>query len=400
MMKQRRFDIDWLRVGAMLVLFFFHNARFFDYSDWHLKNPDKSLGFTIFYIFISQWIMPLFFLLSGSGSWFALEFKNSKSYIIDRIKRLLVPYYLVGFLVLIPPQYYFEQASHGRFVGNFFQLIPQYFNLPYKPQLFGFYLGFHPNFLAYWGGHLWFLRYLFMLSFISLPVMLYLKSESGRKLISKIANLCCHRGGILLFLIPIALTNLALRPVFPDYLSWADFALWLVCFLIGYLIPADDRFNLAIKKNSWISLVLGLFAFAGGLLVYVLKIPAFSKAISLHAGYNISYSIYLTLGSVIGWCWLAFILSIGAKFLNFNNRLLSYGNEAVLPFYILHQTIILSVGYFVIQSSLNCILKYIVISSTSFILIILIYELLIRRFNIMRFLFGMKKHNTQMNGTR
>jgi hypothetical protein len=81
---------------------------------------------------------------------------------------------------------------------------------------------------------------------------------------------------------------------------------------------------------------------------------------------------------------------MSTKFLNFNNKILSYCNEAVLPFYILHQTIILTVGFFVIQWRLNIMLKYLVISTSSFALIMVIYELLIRRFNIIRFLFGMK----------
>lgn len=40
-MKQRRYDIDWLRVVAMLVVFFFHCARFFDTDSWHLKNKEQ-----------------------------------------------------------------------------------------------------------------------------------------------------------------------------------------------------------------------------------------------------------------------------------------------------------------------------------------------------------------------
>jgi len=38
--KERRYDIDWLRVVAMLAIFFFHCARFFGAGDWHLKNAD------------------------------------------------------------------------------------------------------------------------------------------------------------------------------------------------------------------------------------------------------------------------------------------------------------------------------------------------------------------------
>jgi len=35
--------------------------------------------------------------------------------------------------------------------------------------------------------------------------------------------------------------------------------------------------------------------------------------------------------SIASWSWVVFILSLGARYLNFNNKVLAYGNEAVLP---------------------------------------------------------------------
>ena len=36
---QRRFDLDWLRVLAILAIFVFHSTRIFDTDDWSIKNP-------------------------------------------------------------------------------------------------------------------------------------------------------------------------------------------------------------------------------------------------------------------------------------------------------------------------------------------------------------------------
>ena len=90
------------------------------------------------------------------------------------------------------------------------------------------------------------------------------------------------------------------------------------------------------------------------------------------------------------WCWLLAILGLGSQFLNRDNRFLSYANEAVLPFYILHQTIIISIGFYVVQWDAGVALKYLTISTTSLVAIMLIYELLVRRINVLRFLFGMR----------
>ena len=71
-------------------------------------------------------------------------------------------------------------------------------------------------------------------------------------------------------------------------------------------------------------------------------------------------------------------------------KFLAYGNEAVLPFYILHHPVIYIIGYYVIQGDMNVGSKFILISLTSFAIIMTIYEVLIRHINLLRFLFGMK----------
>ena len=62
----------------------------------------------------------------------------------------------------------------------------------------------------------------------------------------------------------------------------------------------------------------------------------------------------------------------------------------MLPFYLLHQTIILCAGWFVIPWDMGILPKFLIIAVASFALIMALYELLIRRFNIVRFFFGMR----------
>jgi peptidoglycan/LPS O-acetylase OafA/YrhL len=69
---------------------------------------------------------------------------------------------------------------------------------------------------------------------------------------------------------------------------------------------------------------------------------------------------------------------------------LDYASEAVLPFYILHQTVIVTVGYFVLQWALPDVLEWATVVVISFAVIMLLYEFIVRRFNMMRVLFGMK----------
>ena len=100
--------------------------------------------------------------------------------------------------------------------------------------------------------------------------------------------------------------------------------------------------------------------------------------------------IFQIVWSIASWSWIIFILSMGARYLSFSNKVLSYANEAVLPFYILHQTVILLVGWFIIPLDLSILVKYLIIATGSFVIIMALFELLIKRFNVLRFLFGMR----------
>ena len=90
------------------------------------------------------------------------------------------------------------------------------------------------------------------------------------------------------------------------------------------------------------------------------------------------------------WCWLVAILGFVRRYLTIKNAFLQYANEAVLPFYLLHQTVLLLIGYFVVQWDMGVAAKYAIIGLCSFIAIMGIYELVIKRNNILRFLAGMK----------
>jgi hypothetical protein len=80
------------------------------------------------------------------------------------------------------------------------------------------------------------------------------------------------------------------------------------------------------------------------------------------------------LASIIVWFALLAFLGFGMKYLNFSTPFLSYANEAVLPFYILHQTVLLSVGFFVVQWSIPVALRWLIIAVSSFVTIMLLYE--------------------------
>lgn len=379
-MKERRYDIDWLRVLAILMVFFFHNARFYDPYPWHVKNAEQSFGMFIFVALLHAWIMPLFFLLSGVGSWYALKSRTAGRYFRERVLRLLVPLYTVGVFILLPPQLYWDKLTSGRFSGSFLEFYPSFFR--------DFHFDLLPPFVLPWPGHLWFLVFLFAISLFSLPLMIFLKSESGKRLISTLARWCNRRGGIFLLLVPLFLVQACLRGFFRGDHTFADLVYYLLCFLMGYILPADERFTESLKRHVWVCLLLALVGFyAEGYLVMGLGYQPLP-------GQGFSplwlYLLFQFVMSLQTLCWIVFLVGMSAKYLNFRSKVLEYCNEAVLPFYILHQTFILLVGWYVVRWNTAIFTKFLVISVISFVLIASTYELLIRRFNVMRFIFGMR----------
>jgi hypothetical protein len=62
------------------------------------------------------------------------------------------------------------------------------------------------------------------------------------------------------------------------------------------------------------------------------------------------------------WCWILAIWGFGTQHLAVRTPFLAYTNEAVLPFYVMHQTVLLAIGYFVVQRAIPDLLKFLVSS--------------------------------------
>ena len=107
--------------------------------------------------------------------------------------------------------------------------------------------------------------------------------------------------------------------------------------------------------------------------------------------YTWDYLLYQVVASVNTWAWVLAILGLGMRWLNFSNAVLEYAGECVLPFYILHQTVMFSISFVVVQYSLGIFWKFLIITIGAFLATLTIYELALRRSNGPRIMFGMKR---------
>jgi peptidoglycan/LPS O-acetylase OafA/YrhL len=373
--------LDWLRVIAILGVFFFHAVHPFDATNWHIKNADQSIVVTlVFVIFLYPWGMPLFFVLSGAGSRFALRKRSWQRYATERVTRLLIPF-LIGAVLFTPLQAYIEwnhKTQTGLFDGSLAEFMINH-GIDYQP-------GFGPRIFAWLGYHLWFLGFLFAYSLIALPIFSWLKREGGKRFVDWLARLCERRGGLLIFLVPLILVQVLLRPFFLAEHDWADFAFTLVFFIAGYILYADDRFLRAVRRDWPIMLSLGILS-----TLFMFAIGAMGVAMdwAIAVGTPEFFLLWIVF-SVNSWCWSLFVLNIGMRSMDFTNKWLRYGQEMIMPFFLVHQPVILSIAYFVVQWDTNLWLKLLIVVTGSFVISLGIYELLIKRVRPLRGLFGMK----------
>jgi len=380
----RLYYLDWLRVILIVGVFLFHALHPFDaLLPWHIKNAEQSGTVTTILLLIGPWGMPLFFLVAGAASMFALRRRSNRQYISERVTRLLIPF-IVGSILLTPFQKYLEALHKETFQGSFLSFIPEML----ADSMSGNWLT--PGLFGRWGLHLWFLGFLFSYSLLALPVFRWFQRDAGQSFISWLGRLVEVRGGILLFIFPLALARILVQPYDPrpQEHTWLDFVYTFLFFLLGYIIYSDDRFLRAIRRDRWLlfaSGIVGLVAYGG------LSVAFGDQAFEWARTFVLPWSIILILAfTLMSWGWALDVLYLAMRHLNFSNKWLVYGNGTIMPFYLLHQPVIIVIAYFVVQWDAGIPVKLLVVVVSSFVITLGLIELLIRPFKPMRMLFGMK----------
>jgi peptidoglycan/LPS O-acetylase OafA/YrhL len=361
---ERRHDLDWLRVCAVLLLLPFHSARVFDpFEDFYVRSAATSEPvFWSVIAFISVWQMQLLFVLAGAASWYAFGRRSVHEYRAERVKRLLVPF-LFGLVVIVPIQSYLAIVWRGGSAS-----IPA-FTVDYwgmQRELVGYDGGFTP-------GHLWFIAYLFLYSLVAAPLFARWHARTGPKRWVR----------WYLFLIPLAV-------FVGDALPWPEdgpqnlfysFAL----FVAGFLLVSEPRLEEAVDRAwRWLAAVAGL-----------------SVAVLLWSWVSGTWdrleddgpvSALLDLGqATVMWVVVLALLALGKRFLSFETPFLRWANEGAYPIYLLHQSVIIVVAYLVLTAwEAPALAGFMVVATASLVVTVVTYELLVKPWSPTRFLFGMK----------
>lgn len=376
MNPSRRHDIDALRVLAFGLLIFYHVGMFYvaDWG-WHVKSAYLSEWLQLPMLLVNQWRMPLLFMISGIAVHFLFGRMTRGAFAWSRTKRLLIPL-LFGMAVIVPPQAYFQALTTGAFDGSYAQFLWRYFTFQGWPA--GAFDGSDPGIT--WN-HLWYLPYLLIYTLAAIPLLGWLRRANRLR--------DALRGWKLLALpaVPLFAYGLFVYPIFGDVThalldDGYGHAMFFTFFIYGCLLGTDAGLWREIARLRVPVLLLAVCSFA-----VFLALREFLPENASRLQEEVLFMLVLYLNR---WLWLMLVLGFGHALLNRPSAWLGYANEAVYPWYILHQTITVTAGYQLAKLELGPVVEPVLVLGLTIAGCLVLHEFVIRRVAVLRPLFGLK----------
>jgi surface polysaccharide O-acyltransferase-like enzyme len=327
---KRHYGMDWLRIGAFALLILYHIGMYFVPWGWHVKTPQPMDWVEIPMLATNSWRLPLLFLVSGyaSAALFA-KLGVPGAFLRSRAARLLIPL-AFGMIVVIPVQPWIELTTqHGYAEGFLHFWAHDYFR-------FGTLDGIV---LPTWQ-HLWFVVYLFVYTLLAVAVLAAVPEKARSRVADGAARLL---GGWGMLAVPLA-AWLAILFAFPGYREThalfddgPSHLHYLLPFFIGWLLRVRPALFAAVARCWPAAAVAAIAAYA-----YVAWAVASAPGEGPPVGVVTTVMIVRL---VQGWAAIVALVGIADRFWNRDHRWRATLAEAVFPFYIIHQTIIVLVGY-------------------------------------------------------
>lgn len=358
----RKYYIDNLRWIAIILLFPIHTAVLFfqkGSQDFIFNSILENKVSWLFFLTITPTLMGMLFLIAGMSTRYSLERRSYSEYLSERIKKLLIPFF-TGILTVIPCMYYIVSLETGYSKG-FIPFMSSYLSDPITM----------PSKVT----HLWFILCLFIVSIVALIFIVPARRNKFAISPKKIA--APHT--VLLGIVFILLGQ------FINFGATVTLSGAFILLLIGYFFFSHEVVKEKIVIKTW--LFLGIF-----IILNIGNIILFNEGYQTGCGianYKVAwFSPYY--GMLTQWFGILALISLGSKFLEFQNKFTKYMSEASFAIYIFHFPSLLLSAYIFAPLVKNQLLQFLIIIGVGFIFCIGIYEV-IRRIPILRFLFGIGK---------
>lgn len=334
----RRHDLDWIRVAAFGLLVLYHVGMYYVGWDWHVKSPAAGPALEPFMLLTSPWRLSLLFLVSGAASAFLLG-RRPQGFLGERTRRLLVPL-LFGMAVLVVPQAYYEVVEKlpGGYHDGFWAFYGRYLDADQT-----FCDGDDCLVLPTWN-HLWFLPYLWVYVVLAWGAFRCAGPRVRAAVRAGLERVPSGAGVLWLPMLWLVAARLLLASRFESTHAlvddWYNHAQYLPLFLLGFAVARSEAFWDAVRRQRWPALALAVATYA------------FVVWCWYGSGYSEQNPPPETLRRLarVGWAvnqWAAIvaILGFGQRLRHADGPVLRYLVPAVLPVYMLHQTIIVVVAH-------------------------------------------------------
>lgn len=376
--NSRQHFLDWLRVLAFAYLVFYHTGMMFVEWSFHIESGHDSKFLRSIMLLTATWRLDLLFLVSGVAVSAMMTKMSLGKFCWQRVVKLFIPL-LFAIIFIIAPQPYFEALQKGLIEPGFWQFwTEQYFEFTWLKGM----ITPWPTYT-----HMWYVLYLFCFTIILIPLFYFINSEKGIKVLQNFEEWLIKDLRLLWTPYIIYLSvflyfghNDVSHNIFDDWYALCIFAYILVMGVIFVRMPKVwSRFE---SIRYW-SLSIALFSYIIVLIKYHFDTP-------------LNIVNWDLMEVFLKWAWIATIIGFAKRYLNFTNSTLRYFGSLVYPLYILHQTVTIVIGYYIIDWGFNALMEFLIISLGTFAICLLLIEGIIKKSNLLRLFFGLKSKKNEL----
>jgi peptidoglycan/LPS O-acetylase OafA/YrhL len=357
-------ELDWLRVILIVAVFMHHVFMPFNGDGWHIMNKDSSKTLDDIMVYFEQLRLQTLFFIAGAGSLLLLQKTTIKAFLANKFFRLFIPF-LIGMMIIVPPQNYYESIDKYSSIFD-----------AYKALIFSF----DTN-------HLWFIEFLILFMILAIPLNLGINTSVGSSLIKIIEKVATRRHGIfsIVFVLIVLRCGLKLLNSSQEHSihNLSVSAFFFFFFIAGMCFMKSPLIWQSIGNFRRTNL---LWLIVSTLLFYAYY---FSPDLSPYFSLEIRWMIWWLVCSLVSWSGLLSMLGYASHYCKKTPRWLVAANELIYPFYILHQTVIVVLAYYIVQWQSGIAVKSISLLLGAFVICVALC-LMIKPFNLLRYLFGLR----------
>jgi len=342
---ERHYGMDWLRIGAFGLLIFYHIGMVFVTWGFHVKTADPADWVAVPMLLTNAWRLTLLFVVSGFASRaFFAKSGGIRGFLRNRNERLLLPL-AFGIAVIVPPQSWVELVTqHGYTHGYPWFLTRDYFRFGTLDGVI----------LPTWN-HLWFVVYLWAYT-LGLALLLSPKLPGAQALFDRVF------GGIGVLWVPVAWLLVLRVALFPGVEETHDLVTdgvthlqYFPAFLFGFGLAGSQPARAALARFWMPAAVLAVAAYA---VVASVEIAYPGFAIPTRP---IAHAFHIA-REVQCWASIAALIGMAERFWNRDSSWRPMLTEAVFPFYLIHQTVIILVEYWLKPLAIGSVAEFAILA--------------------------------------